>query len=163
MEKKLEEILDRAIAERKENKKFLEKLGKKPPANLDALFFEGQEDYFNKNSCLDCGNCCKTTSPIFRDVDIERIAKYLKIKPGDFTSRYLHLDEDNDWVLNRAPCVFLGSDNYCSIYDVRPLACREYPHMERKHINKITGLTFNNTLVCPAVATVVSRLKKVLT
>ena len=107
MDKELQKKLSKAKAEKKENKLFLQKLGKKPPKNLDALFADGEEDYFSKNSCLDCANCCKTTSPIFRDVDIERIARHLKIKSGDFTAKYLHLDEDNDWVLNTAPCPFL--------------------------------------------------------
>ena len=162
MNNELQKKLAKAKAEKKENKLFLQKLGKKPPKNLDALFADGEEDYFSKNSCLDCANCCKTTSPIFREVDIERIARHLKIKSGDFTSKYLHLDEDNDWVLNTAPCPFLGSDNYCNIYSVRPRACREYPHMQRKNIAQIMELTFRNTLVCPAVAVVVERLKKIV-
>ena len=35
------------------------------------------ENEFKKTDCLDCGNCCKTTSPIFTDKDIERISKYV--------------------------------------------------------------------------------------
>ncbi len=39
---------------------------------------------FAKTDCLDCGNCCKTTSPIFTEKDIERISKHLKMKVVDF-------------------------------------------------------------------------------
>ncbi len=160
MQSKMLKALEKANAEKKENKKFLERLKRKAPANLDNLFSTGNNDYFNENSCLNCANCCKTTSPIFRDVDIERIAKHLKIKPGDFTQKYLHMDSDSHWVLNTAPCPFLGIDNYCTIYDERPRACREYPHMERKNISQIMDLTYLNTMVCPAVATVVQKLKE---
>lgn len=160
MNNELQKKLNKAQTNKKANRLFLQKIGKNPPKNLDYLFANGNEDYFSNNSCLDCANCCKTTSPIFRDVDIERIASHLKIKPGDFASRYLHLDEDHDWVLNTSPCPFLDNDNYCKIYDVRPRACREYPHMERKNISQIMDLTFRNTLVCPAVADVVEKIKQ---
>ena len=49
----------------------------------------------------------------------------------DFISTYLRVDEDNDYVL-QSYRVLLGTDNYCSIYDVRPKACREFPHTDRK-------------------------------
>lgn len=45
---------------------------------------------------------------------------------------YLRVDEDNDKVFKSMPCPFLGEDNLCSIYDIRPKACREFPHTDRK-------------------------------
>jgi len=62
------------------------------------------------------------------------------------------MDEDGDYVLKSSPCVFLQDDNKCSIYEDRPLACREYPHTDRKNMYQILGLTEKNTEVCPAVA-----------
>ena len=117
-----------------ENKKFLEKLHKKPPKNLDYLMQELHDKEFKKTNCLHCANCCKTTSPIFRDKDIERLAQHLGMRPAVFVEKYLHLDEDGDYVHNGAPCPFLGADNYCSVYEARPKACREYPHTDRKQI-----------------------------
>lgn len=147
---------------RKANKKFLQKLKKVRSSELDKHFHEAHEEAFSELDCLDCANCCKTTSPIFRDVDIKRIAKHLRVKPGDFESQYLHLDNEGDWVLNQAPCPFLQDDNKCEIYDVRPQACREYPHTDRKNMFQILNLTYRNTLVCPAVNSVVENLKKSL-
>ena len=89
------------------------------------------------------------------------IARHLGQRPADFVDQYLHLDEDGDYVLNEAPCAFLGEDNYCSIYEVRPRACREYPHTDRKNFHQILGLTLKNTAVCPAVFEVVKRLRGV--
>ncbi|MES2629403.1 MAG: YkgJ family cysteine cluster protein, partial [Bacteroidota bacterium] len=77
---------------------------------------------------------------------------------GDFISKHLHLDSDGDYVLNSSPCLFLGDDNYCSVYDARPNACREYPHTDRKNFHQITKLTFTNTQMCPAAAKVVEKL-----
>ena len=91
--------------------------------------------------------------------DIERIAKHLRIRPAQLIDKYLHLDKDKDYVLNSSPCTFLGADNYCSIYEVRPRACREYPHTDRKNMSGIMKLTLENTKVCPAVFEIVEQLK----
>ncbi len=156
----LKAYLDHAKGKRKENKKFIASLSRLK--QLDDLIHTQHTEVFAETDCLQCANCCKTTSPIFRDVDIDRIARHLGMRPSELTSRYLHLDEDNDWVLNNAPCVFLRSDNTCSIYEVRPRACRDYPHTDRKNMAGILDLTYNNTLVCPAVARMVENLKKEL-
>ncbi len=147
---------------RSENEKFYKRLKQRPPKNLDELFHTLHDEVFEEIDCLSCANCCKTTSPIFYERDIERAAKALKMKPGDFFEKYLKIDEDRDAVLKQAPCPFLGSDNYCSIYEHRPNACREYPHTDRKKMEQILPLTFKNTMVCPAVLEMTERLKKLI-
>ena len=62
--------------------------------------------------------------------------------------------------LNTLPCVFLGDDNYCSIYEVRPKACREFPHTNRKKFYQISNLTLKNVAICPAAYNIVEALKK---
>jgi hypothetical protein len=109
--------------------------------------------------CLSCANCCKTISPVFTDRDIARLAKHLRMKPADFTEQYLHLDEEQDYVLNQAPCPFLGADNYCSVYDARPKACRQYPHTDQPGFRKKLALTLKNTEVCPAAFRIVEQLR----
>lgn len=142
-----------------DNKKFLKGLKKKDSREVDDVFHAMHEEVFKETDCLKCANCCKTTSPIFYQNDIERASKFLRIKPGDFIEKYLRIDEDNDFVLKSAPCPFLGDDNYCSIYDYRPKACREYPHTDRKRMVQITELTYKNSLVCPAVFEMLERIK----
>lgn len=141
-------------------KKFFSKLKKKPPKNLDVIMQELHEDEFEKTDCLLCANCCKTTGPLFTDRDIERIAKHFRMKPQKFIQSYLRLDEENDYVLKSVPCTFLGEDNYCSIYDVRPKACREFPHTDRKKFHQITDLTLKNVAICPAAFNIVEEMKK---
>ena len=143
-----------------ENKKYLQKLKQREPRKVDEAFHQLHEEVFAEINCLTCANCCKTTSPIFYPTDIERIAKAMRIKPGAFDEKYLRIDEDNDFVLKSSPCPFLDGENYCSIYEDRPKACREYPHTDRKKMVQITELTYKNTLVCPAVLEIVERLKK---
>lgn len=145
----------------KENLKFLADLKRKDARKVDDAFHELHNEVFEEVDCLLCANCCKTTSPIFYQNDIERVAKSLRMKPGDFIEKYLRIDEDKDYVLKSSPCPFLDGDNYCSVYDSRPKACREYPHTDRKKMVQITELTFRNTKVCPAVFEMVERLKKI--
>ena len=136
-------------------KKVFRKMKQAKPNDLDQKFHKGHEAEFKKMDCLSCANCCKTTSPIFRDADIRRISKHLRIKEGKFISDYLKMDEDQDYVLKSSPCSFLDNDNSCSIYDVRPLACREYPHTDRKNMFQVLEITAENSLICPAVARIV--------
>lgn len=142
-----------------ENKKFLLRTKKKDARELDEHIHQLHEEVFQEVDCLTCANCCKTTSPIFYQTDIERVAKALKMKPGSFIEKYLKVDEDGDHVLKSSPCPFLDSENYCRVYEARPKACREYPHTDRKKMVQIMDLTYKNTLVCPAVLEIVERLK----
>lgn len=152
-------LLDTAKSKRKENNTFLKKLKKHPPKNLDSQFHQLHEEAFEKIDCLECANCCKTTSPIFYDKDVERMAAHFKMKAVDFSSKYLRVDEDGDQVLQSSPCPFLMKDNKCMAYEARPKACREFPHTNRKRMYQILDLTAENTLVCPAVAQILEKLK----
>ena len=139
-----------AEQKQKEHKKFLDALRKKPPKNLDYLTEEIHEEVFEEIDCLSCANCCKTTGPLYTDKDTERIAKHLRMKVVDFEHKFLKTDEDGDKVLQQLPCYFLNEDNTCNIYEVRPKACREYPHTDRKKIYQINSLMLKNTVICPA-------------
>ena len=158
----LEKFKQRAKQKSAENKTFLQKLKTKDPRKVDDAFHQKHDEVFEEIDCLTCANCCKTTSPIFYQTDIERVAKALRIRPGDFIEKYLRVDEDKDFVLKFSPCPFLDSENYCSVYADRPKACREYPHTNRKKMVQIMDLTYKNTLVCPAVLEMVERLKGIL-
>ncbi|MFD1163887.1 MULTISPECIES: YkgJ family cysteine cluster protein [Hwangdonia] len=160
MESKIESLPKRAKDKHNENKKFFAKLKKKPPKNLDYVMQELHDAEFEKTDCLTCANCCKTTGPLFTDKDIGRISKHFKQKPQQFIEQYLRVDEDNDYVLQTVPCAFLGADNYCSIYEVRPKACREFPHTDRKKFQQISNLTLKNVAMCPAAFNIVEEMKK---
>ncbi|MCL1677302.1 YkgJ family cysteine cluster protein [Elizabethkingia meningoseptica] len=151
---------EQARLKHKEHKKFLETLKKKPPKNLDYVVQETHDEVFEEIDCLQCANCCKTTGPLFTEKDIERIAKHLRLKPSEFESKFLRVDEDQDKILQNLPCFFLMDDNKCSIYEVRPKACREYPHTDRKKIYQINHLTLKNTIICPAAYTFVEKIKR---
>lgn len=140
------------------NIKFIKKL-KNNPKDLDKTIASIHQEIFDKTDCLACANCCKTTSPIFRNKDIDRISAHLHLKPAKFIEKYLHVDEDGHYVLNIAPCPFLLDDNRCDIYVQRPAACREYPHTNRKRFYQIVDLTVKNAEICPAVETILEKLE----
>ena len=83
----------------------------------------------------------------------------MRLKEKEFIETYLRFDEDSDYVLKQSPCSFLEKDNTCSIYDFRPLACREYPHTDRKNMHQILDLTLKNIEICPAVAKIVQEIE----
>ncbi len=150
-----------AEAQHQANQKLIAKLKRSKPKDLDKQVHQFHDEAFEHIDCLKCANCCKTTSPIFYQHDLERAAGALRMKPGDFIQTYLHMDEDGDFVLNVAPCPFLDADNYCTIYNDRPRACREYPHTNRKKMFQILDLTLLNTMVCPAVLEVTEKLRQI--
>lgn len=156
----LKELIDYGKAEKEFYNKWIKKAKKANNRTLDEQFHTLHNEAFRKIDCLECANCCKTTSPIFRDVDIKRLSKRMRMSESKFIDAYLKIDEDQDYVLQTAPCPFLGSDNYCSVYEDRPLACREYPHTDRKNMYQILPLTRKNMEVCPAVSYIMKEISK---
>lgn len=146
----------------KEHQKAYKRLLEKGNKNkiLRALP-ELHEEAFRKINCLECANCCKNYSPRFKQPDIKRIAKRLKIKEGELILRYLRMDEDGDYVTKSAPCPFLAADNTCNIYEDRPSDCARYPYTNEDVLLKRVPLTLKNATVCPATFTVLEKLLEI--
>lgn len=119
------------------------------------------EQVFAQVDCLACANCCKNYSPRFKQPDIKRIAKRLKIKEGDLVATYLRLDEEGDYVVKQSPCPFLAADNTCNIYEDRPSDCRRYPYTDEDVLLKRVSLTLKNATVCPATFAVLEKLLEI--
>jgi Fe-S-cluster containining protein len=45
---------------------------------------------------------------------------------------------------------------------VRPKACREFPHTDRKKFQQIANLTLKNVEICPAAFNIVEKMKEKL-
>lgn len=116
------------------------------------------EEAFEKIDCLNCAACCKNYSPRFKTTDIKRISKHLKLRESVFIDTYLNLDSDGDYVVKSSPCPFLGSDNYCSIYDQRPSDCHRFPYTDEDVLLKRPAITLKNATFCPAVYFVLEKL-----
>lgn len=144
----------------KESKSFFKKIKKNRLRELDDTVHALHEELSAQTDCLSCANCCRTLGPRITDKDIERMGRALRMKPQEVVAAYLRIDEDNDYVFRSMPCPFLGSDNYCFIYEDRPKACREYPHTDRRKFYQIHALSIRNARTCPVVYHLLERLKK---
>jgi len=133
---------------------------KKKIERMDVFIQGLHEKFFEEIDCLECGNCCRTLGPRITGKDAERMAKALRMKTADFTAQYLRTDEDSDLVFRSMPCPFLGADNYCTVYESRPKACREYPHTDRKRFYQIYNLSIKNASTCPVVFRVLEEITK---
>jgi Fe-S-cluster containining protein len=120
---------------------------------------QAHEQAFETVDCLACANCCKNYSPRFKPPDVKRIAKYLKRSESELNDTYLRRDEDGDFVVKQSPCPFLGSDNYCSIYEVRPSDCHRFPYTDEDVFFKKPQITLKNSTFCPAVYFVLEKLR----
>ena len=141
----------------KENLEFLSTLrGKK---KVDGIAAELHDQVFGEVDCLACANCCKTTPALVERSDVKRIAKHLKIPPKTFIRKYLIEDINGELMIARVPCTFLNEDNTCRIYEVRPNACREYPHTNQIGFHRRAKLNAKNTIVCPATYAIVTKMQ----
>jgi len=82
--------------------------------------------------CTQCANCCRHGSVIVSQAEIEAIADYLGIEPAEVVRQYTAPDPEGPATRllrsTRDGCVFLEG-NLCMIYEARPRACREFPHV----------------------------------
>lgn len=161
MSKQLDHTLLPELAQKAESewKRYFTK-NKKKIEKMDVFIHDLHDELFEQTDCLSCGNCCRTLGPRITDKDVERMAKVVRMKTTDFIDRYLRIDEDGDMVFQSMPCPFLGTDNYCAIYESRPKACREYPHTDRKRFYQIYNLSIKNAYTCPVVFQVLEEIKK---
>ena len=82
--------------------------------------------------CSQCANCCRQATVRLAERDIEKLAKFLRIKPAQFVREYCQESEEEGLILKRIEtgCVFLDG-NLCSVYEARPGNCEDFPHLVR--------------------------------
>jgi Fe-S-cluster containining protein len=145
----------KSAARQKDYRRLLQRADKN---RVLSLLPDLHEEAFERIDCLQCANCCKNYSPRFKTPDIKRIARHLRMKESEFIDAYLRLDEDGDYVVKTTPCPFLGQDNYCGIYEVRPSDCERFPYTDEDVIMKRPALTQKNSTFCPIVYFVLEKL-----
>ena len=151
----------RANAERHidRNFAFLHSLKMKSDRVVDRVAHRLHEEAFSIIDCTQCANCCKAVSPQFLKADIGRIAEHLGMEPADFQAKYLHADEDGDLFLKSLPCPFLAADNRCTIYELRPRNCADYPYTQKKGFTFRTHSIADKSLDCPAVFYIIEQMR----
>ena len=131
------------------------------PERVDDLARTLHEQAFARIDCTRCANCCKTMPPGVTDEDVERIAAHLGMSREAFVAAYLEVDkEEGGYRMRAVPCPFLGADDRCTIYEVRPEDCRSVPHTDKEGFARRTYGHAANTETCPAVWWIVKRMRR---
>lgn len=145
-------------------RRFLSKLEKDPPKELDQMALIVNRNVWKEVDCLSCANCCKTMSPTFTVKDVKRISAHLGMQPLAFRDKYLYLEKkDNDWMNRQQPCQFLNlTTNMCSIYEVRPADCAGFPHLTKKRMVDYIHIHKQNIQYCPATFKMVEKMKALM-
>lgn len=82
--------------------------------------------------CTQCANCCRRMIVEVTPAEIQAIAAHLGVPVPDVMQKHVDPEPgDSAHKIMRTEhgaCTFLNG-NLCSIYDVRPAACREFPHV----------------------------------
>jgi Fe-S-cluster containining protein len=98
----------------------------------DDAFARIAESVTREIDCTSCANCCRQTVVTVTEVDIESIARFLGMECEAVRRLYLIPDPDapGQMIIRNEPdgCIFLDG-NLCTIYDVRPKTCQDFPHL----------------------------------
>ncbi|MBK8518513.1 MAG: YkgJ family cysteine cluster protein [Saprospiraceae bacterium] len=156
------DLLAEAVIDKKSNELFLKQISTQKEENILPLISDIHHRVFSETDCLTCANCCKTTPPLVIQEDVFRISRYLGISAKNFIKTFVIVDFNGEMILKNVPCTFLNNQNACTIYEVRPEACRRYPHTNEKGYAKRKSLNLANTLICPAALKILRELKKAL-
>lgn len=89
-------------------------------------------DIQQHTDCTACGNCCRFTLVNVTAHDLDAVAQHLGMPRADVVRLYTMPDPESpsQRVLRneRDACAFLDG-NICLIYEARPKACRDFPHV----------------------------------
>lgn len=94
----------------------------------------------NQTKCVRCTTCCRVAEDgvYMKYTDVKRMAEYHNMNLNDFCNSINITAQTEEEYKNKYPfimnfyfngCLFL-KNNSCSIYDIRPLICKQYPNTE---------------------------------
>ncbi|HUM45625.1 MAG TPA: YkgJ family cysteine cluster protein [Chitinophagales bacterium] len=155
----IEKVKLKAKIQRRSNKKLFERFKTDKPKGLDKAFKIANDEVFSRINCLDCANCCRIAQPVFETPDVNRIAKHFAMTPDAFIKKYLKADPEYEYFTKKLPCTFLGEDNKCTIYEVRPMGCRTYPPAKLRLSPEQLDVIYENIGICPATSEIVDKIK----
>jgi Fe-S-cluster containining protein len=158
----LDFIAQYAEAKEDENYEFRRYLKGKDSKKIDAIVHRLNEEVTSRIDCTQCGNCCRSFMIGLENDDIQRLSKHLDMTEASFEEKYVERSgQDKTKIFNAIPCHFLH-ENKCTVYEARPLDCREFPHLHKPDFtSRLFGVLYNYSH-CPIVFNVFEELKKEL-
>lgn len=130
-----------------------------PNAGLDAVVRQTTDEVWREFDCTTCANCCKVLQVVVDNADIRRLAERRGVSFRQFGRRYVRVGPDKTKYLASTPCMFLGEDNRCTVYEDRPKACRDFPYLHDAGFRNHSLMMIENCATCPIVFNVWQRLK----
>jgi len=144
--------------------RFLNRLKRDPPRNLQSIAIKAGNNIWNGIDCLSCANCCKTMTPTYTSADIKKIASYLQISADEMKRKWLKKERGTrNWLNKTTPCQFLDLEtNMCNVYEVRPSDCAGFPHLTKKKIVDYLHIHRQNLDECPATFKLVEKMNELV-
>ena len=127
---------------------------------VDCIAKETHTQVFEEVNCTKCANCCRTLKAEFRSKDVMAASAHLGMAPNDFTNKYLLKNRQGNLEVNALPCPFLSAENLCTIYEVRPEGCRDFPHTNKSSFASRSWGHHANVSTCPAVLEILERMQE---
>jgi len=130
---------------------------------LDAQFAALHHELFAEYDCCKCNNCCRAYAVVLNDDDIERISRHLGQSKRDFINENLEKSDfdENEYRINKQPCIFLCDDGKCSIQAVKPSECEGFPFTDKPNrLESMLGM-IDFAEECPVVFEILERLKEI--
>ena len=150
---------NKVLKHRSRFRRFLTKVENNPPKQLDVYASEIDKEIWKETDCLACANCCRTMTPTYTFKDLQRISKHFNMTIKQFKEKWLYQDKDGDWMNVNTPCQFLDlKTNMCSIYEIRPKDCAEFPHLAKRKMTDYMHVHKQNVQHCPATFRMVEKL-----
>ncbi|MCZ2150587.1 MAG: YkgJ family cysteine cluster protein [Bryobacterales bacterium] len=159
----LAEVRRLAESKAEENRDFRRRLAAhhypEEPFHILAAEIQSEMD------CTQCANCCRQMVVSASDAAVEAIADHLNIPPEEVIRLYTMPDPKapGNRLLRQADdaCIFLDG-NLCMIYEVRPKACRDFPHVAAHP--RTLGSRFSslcrNAWLCPIIYNAIEGYKR---
>jgi Predicted Fe-S-cluster oxidoreductase len=153
----------RRIGEQKrdENERFRKHL--KRHNFVERKFRKIAQEIEEEIDCTTCANCCREATVKLAERDVEKLARFLRIKPAQFLRDYAEESEEEGVILKRTGggCIFLDG-NACSVYEGRPHNCENFPHLLRGEGSLVSRMWQfkDRACYCPIVFNTLEAFKK---
>ncbi len=151
----------RANAKKKKLAVGLRKIAKLKPRGLVKDVKAITEETWKEISCVDCGHCCMEMTPTWKKTEIKRVATHFNMTAKAYYDKYLYTEKKTGDIMNNStPCQhFDKRKGLCTIYEIRPHDCAEFPHFHRKDfVDQVKDVYIENMNRCPATLVMVEKL-----
>ncbi len=127
---------------------------------LDCAVHEILSEVTSAIDCTKCAVCCLEMGISVEPEEIDRMARHTGMSSEEFESRNVVMDSDwSEKIMAESPCMFLDK-KLCTIYNDRPVVCRDFPHLHKPDFRSRLFSVFNNAGTCLIVFNVLEELKR---